>query len=240
MIHWLHQFSDLLILLMVVGALTAANMLAPHIGRRLFGFSEDRDNAAFDAFNAVISIVGIVLAFSLVEANTNLRDIDGRVAKEAAALQATDRVLLRFGKPEFVALRPLLATYGESIVKDEWPKLSIGQRNQGTDDAYTALSIAARKLGPDDIRQQSMYNELLKQLDDLADLREEIISSSDSNQFGLPKFYWFTIEAFLCVCFVLAMLMKNSLGRTVGIGAASAAIGLAAGLRDYRRSAIRR
>ena len=224
-LHFLHQRSDLTILMIVVTTLTILAMLAPHIGRRVFRLpeSEDRDSASFDAYKAVMSMIGVVLAFSLVQANNNLRSVETTVAKEGVAITSTDRVLLRIGKPELTAFRPLLAAYGKTIVDDEWPILASGERSQAVDDAYGVLSTKIRSIGPDDARQQSMYNELLKNLDDLSDLREEALADSD---FGLPRFFWITICCFLALGMGLAALTTNGLSRTVGVGATAGAVAL--------------
>jgi hypothetical protein len=223
-LHWLHQVSDLTILIAVVSAITGLAMLAPHVGRHVLRFpiSGGRDDAAFDAYKAVMSMVGVVLAFSLVQANNNLRQFEVTVAKEGAAIAATDRALLRIGKPELSQLRPLLASYAREVI-NEWPLLAQGERSSAADDAYTALSKRARAIGPDDTRQQAMYNELLKGLDDLSDLREEILADSE---YGLPTFFWITICCFLALGLVLAALTTSTLGRTVGAGALAAGVAL--------------
>jgi hypothetical protein len=221
----LHNLSDLQILLLTVCAITAAAVIAPHVGRHILRLPENsaRDDAAFDAFKAIMSMIGVVMAFSLVQANTNLHAVETTVGKEAAALISTDRILLRSGKPELVALRPLLAAYGNSLIHDEWPELRTGERSDEATEAYNQLSKSARAIAPDDTRQQAMYNELLKSLDDLSDLREAVVSDSDLH---LPEFFWITTFCLLGLAFALALLTANSLNRTVGVGAAAAAVGL--------------
>ena len=224
LLHALHQLSNLAILAFVVVTVTGIAMLAPHIGRHVFRLpaSDARDEAAFDAFKAVLSMTGVVLAFSLVQANSNLHGIEATVGREAAAINATDRVLLRMGRPDVVALRPLLAGYGKAVV-DEWPLLSNNDRSDDADAVYGQLSRAVRALAPDDARQQTQFAELLKDVDDLADIREEIILDSD---IGLPGFFWITTGGLLLLALGLAILTKNSLGRTVGVGATAAAVAL--------------
>src|SRR5215469_3412659 len=130
-LHWLHKLSDPEILGLVLPTMTFAMMAAPQLGKRLLRLPDrkERDEAVFSAFNAVVSMLGVVLAFSLVQANATLRTLEGKVMKEAAAFEALDRALLRIGKPGFAELRPSLAAYGQSIIADEWPKLSAGERS---------------------------------------------------------------------------------------------------------------
>jgi hypothetical protein len=227
-LHWLHQLGDPEILALVLTTITLGMMAAPHIGRGVLRLSgrKERDEAVFSAFNAVVSMLGVVLAFSLVQANATLRTLEGKVTKEAAAFEALDRALLRIGKPGFAGLRPGLAAYGQSIVADEWPQLASGGRSAKTDDLFNALARSIQSLIPEGGRQQAVYAELVKTLDDLADLREELLSDADPETSGLPVFFWTTIAGLIGVAFCLATLTAPSLGRTVAVGAAGAAIAL--------------
>jgi hypothetical protein len=131
--------------------------------------------------------------------------------------------LLRSGKPDLIALRPLLAKYGESLVNDEWPLLSRGERSDATGEAFNDLTKGVRATSPDDARQQSVYAELLKTMDDLFDLRESILADSE---LGLPQFFWITTCGLLILGLVLAGLTASSLSRTVGVGAPAAGVAL--------------
>jgi hypothetical protein len=216
---------DLAILAWVVVVLTGVAMLAPQFGRRALRWGEDRvrEDAAFDGYKAVASMIGVVLAFSLVQANGVLRSLDDVVAKEAATISTTDRVLQRIGQPQLGDLRPALAAYGQSIVNDEWPRLALGQRNPATDDAFAVVSKAIRSATPTDSRQQAMYNELLRNLDNLADLREQIVAATDE---GLPHFFWITVLGLMVVCGGLAAVSGAGLSRAVGLGGPATAIAL--------------
>ncbi|MGD1036771.1 MAG: DUF4239 domain-containing protein [Roseiarcus sp.] len=223
-LHLLHHLSDQSILALTVVVVAGITALAPHFGRHVLRLpkNDERDNGAFEGFKAVMAMTGVVLAFSLVQANANLREVDATVAKEAATISMTDRALLRFGKLEATVLRPLLADYGRAVV-DEWPLLMRRQRSEAADASYTALSKNARAIEPDDSRQQTMYGELLKDLDDLSDLREEVLADS---AYGLPKFFWIANASLLALGVVLAGLTAGSLGRTVGVAAPAAAVAL--------------
>ena len=168
-----------------------------------------------------MSMAAIVLAFSSVQANSNLREVDATVAKEAAAISITDRALLQFGKPKKAALHRLWPT--TAPVVDEWPSLGRRERSEAADAAYTALSKKTRAMAPDDTRQEAMYHELLKDLDDLSDLREEALTESD---YRLPTIFWVTAGCLLALGAVLAALTADSLGRMVGVGAPAAAVAL--------------
>ena len=224
-LHFLHQLPDLAILGLVVLVVAGAAMAAPHLGHRVFRLKADdvRSEAALDAFKAIMGMTGVVLAFALVEANTNLHSIESLVAKEGAAISSTDRALLRSGNPQLVKLRPALAAYGTAIVQDEWPLLADAERSEEVDDAYNDLSRQARAVDPVDARQQAMFAELLKGLDDMADYREQRLAESEAD---LPGFFWVTTSGLLVVGFILAWLSAATLGDTVSVGATAAAVAL--------------
>jgi hypothetical protein len=227
-LHWLHKLTDAQILALVFLTMTLLMMTAPRLGQIVLRLSErkERDEAVFSAFSAVVSMLGVVLAFSLVQANNTLREFQGKVTKEAAALEVLDRALLMIGKPGFAELRPRLAAYGQSIVTDEWPRLSSGERSAATDDLFNAVAKGIRDLNPEDARQQTIYAELVKTLDELADLREELLAGADPETSGLPAFFWTTIVGLIAVAFFLATFTVPSLGRTIAVGAAAAAIAM--------------
>ena len=225
MLSLLHRLPDLAILAVVLCTIVLAAVYMPVLSRRLFKYdvSKERDEAAFDAFKAVMAMIGVVLAFSLVQADANLRSIEATVEKEANALSATDRILLRIGRPDFAAARPILAAYGKAITEDEWPRLAKAERSAAADAAYTQLSKTVRALGPNDARETAMYNELLKNLDDLDEARESIVADSELH---LPDFFWVTVGGLMLIGVGLALLTDATLSRRVGLGATAGAVAL--------------
>lgn len=221
----LHRLPDAAILGLIVVTVGSLAMAAPHVGRRVLRLRPDeaRNAVAVDGYKAVLAMTGGVLAFALVQANANLHAIEALVAREGAALSATDRALLRSGDPRLIALRPALAAYGRSIVDDEWPTLAGEDRSDATDDAYARLSREARTASPPDPRQQAALAELFRTLDDLADLREQRIAASDDE---LPSFFWVTSGGLLLVALGLGTMASDSLASSVTLGAAAVAVAL--------------
>ena len=67
----MHRLPDLLILAITVVVLTGLSMAAPFVSRYVFGLPEreKHHSAAPDSYKTVMAMVGLVLAFSLVQAN---------------------------------------------------------------------------------------------------------------------------------------------------------------------------
>ena len=225
LIDRLHDLSDLGILAIVLAAVVLLMTGAPHARARLFprALPKDFDDKAFEAFKAMVATTGLVLAFSLVQATSNLRQVETTVGRESVALATADRVLLRSGLAGSADARARLEAFGQSRVADEWPTMAHGLRAATTDAAYTEFSKAVRGLAPQDLRQQTMYAELLKAADDIAEFREMVLLDSD---LALPDFFWVTTAGLMLCMFGIAALAAPAPGRSVAIGATAAAVGL--------------
>jgi hypothetical protein len=228
LLSYLHRLPDIAILAIIVIAITGLAMLAPFIGRHIFRLRENdrRDEAAFEGFKAVMSMTGVVLAFSLVQVNTNLQSIEARVAKEGATLLTIDRALQRIDLPEAETLRPALNDFARKQTQIEWPLLANQQRSPQVDAAYSALSRAVRLINPTDKHQETIFSELVKSLDDLSDNREAILADASIR---LPEFFWITSVGLLLVALLLGVMMKSTTTRIVSVGATSAAVALLLG-----------
>ena len=87
----------------------------------------DHAKVAHDALAVVIGFAGLILAFSLVQEQNYVRNLEAQVGAEASSLSRLDRLLVRFGEPGDDALRISLREYANSIVKEEWQELSEGR-----------------------------------------------------------------------------------------------------------------
>ena len=168
-------------LIALVGSVTAACLIAaPYIGRKLGWTVPNRDRADYiiRAQATIIAVTGMLLAFSLVQVQGNLRHTDELVVREASSLNTLDRQLLRYGEQGAV-LRPLLWDYAHSVIIDEWPALRQGQASPATSAKLTPLSLGAFQLEPQSSRQQTIYGEIIKSIDEIADQRENRVGAAN-------------------------------------------------------------
>ena len=126
----LHELPNIGIMAVIVGTLLLAVIMGPLITHRILGLqsSDKRSSGALNAFNAIAAWAALVIVFSLVQAQGNLRLTEDDINKEASAFNNMDRVLLRSGDPTFLNLRPALHAYGRAVIDKEWPLLAHGGR----------------------------------------------------------------------------------------------------------------
>src|SRR5277367_6105632 len=96
--NWLYSLPDIGIALLfgMVGACLLA--AAPFLREKLLRMQvpSSHSEATDKAFGVVISFTGVVLAFLLVQANINFRNLETQVGTEAHNLSQLDRLIIRY------------------------------------------------------------------------------------------------------------------------------------------------
>lgn len=226
---WLHTLPDYLVFPIVVVPLAAAVAAAPYLRHALLPRRRPPpfNSEMMDGFIALASSAAVLLTFSLVQAEGTFRHVEEQVAKEAAAMNDLDRTLTRYGDPRFAALRVPLRMYGEAIAGEEWELLHHGGQSKAADAHYLELSKSLRGIEPETHRQQLMYAEALRQLDDLSDLREERIEAAEVT---LPAIYWFTALSVILLMILISAGIEPTPERTLITVIIASAIGVLAAL----------
>jgi len=86
--------------IILFGVVTAACLVAaPYVGRKLGLTVPNKDRADYiiRAQSTLITVTALLLAFSLVQAQGNLRKTEELVANEASTFNTLDRLLPRYG-----------------------------------------------------------------------------------------------------------------------------------------------
>lgn len=228
MFDYLHGFPNVAVATIFGGTVLLAVAVLPFFLCPLLRIKSDKDTTDFAVRGqaTVISFLAIVLGFSLVTAQANLRTIEAHVATEANDINQMDRLLVRYGDAKVTAMRALLANYAQSIVEAEWPLMAQGAEvtleNNGPP-PLGQLSRAVFTIEPAAGRQTEIYNQILKQMDDLTQARSQRIEDSSIR---LPATFWGIILALFVILFVLALLIEPAVGRAVAIGAQALAVAL--------------
>lgn len=167
------------------------------------------------ALGVVIGFTGLVLAFSLVQATNNLRNLETQAGVEGHNINQLDRLLLRYGDPATSALREALRDYANSIVWYEWPELGKHRQSEQTTALFRPISTGILAIEPPPGRQSLIYAEMLKKVDDIAaDRKARLVATT----LELPTIFWQTIFGLLVIVVLLATFSEATFGRAVALG----------------------
>lgn len=219
MFDWLYNLSDLgiLVLFGVIGACLLGG--APFLREKLLRIQIPTADSevAGKALGMVFRFAGLVLAFSLVQANGDLRKLETQVGVEAHNLAQMDRLILRYGDTNTNALRTALHDYAKSIVTDEWPELSKAKASGRTAALFRPISRGIIAIEPTAVRQSVLYAELLKKSDEIAgDRKARLVAAT---KLELPAIFWQAIVGLFAMLFVLAASLECTSGRVRALGA---------------------
>lgn len=192
MLSWFHSFSDLQIGAMLLFTGLSVSTVIPLLVRRHFKVVLDEQFAkgAEEAFKLFISLSLLLLAFCLVRAQGDYRGAEDIVAREGTVMLKLDRAYESFATEDTDALRQVLRSYAEHLIKDEWPVLSQGERASSASEDLRVLSTVSKQLEPQTPEQQVARSEMIQSVNQLNDLREARVSAG---VFKLPTFYWYAI-----------------------------------------------
>jgi hypothetical protein len=129
-------------------------------------------------FGSIITLSGLLIGFLLNQAQTNFREVQSLVSREAGQINNLDRLLARYGDPAIAPMRKELFEYMNSIVNDEWILLKSGQGSDKTHMLWRGISRKLLSLDPQTNRQTAMYTDILKKAEEVAESRESRIERS--------------------------------------------------------------
>jgi hypothetical protein len=193
--------SDLMILMIFIVFSIAIMFLCHKIFRPIMKRSFNvNPNFAFSIRDTIATTLGAMIAFAMVEALGDYHSIATIVSTEASQINNLDRLLTRYGDHQFDEIRKDLIIYAQSIVHDEWPELYLGYRNEKTQKAWAPISRGALKIHPTNQREASLYSDILKAIDAIAETRDDRIASASMK---IPYVFWLSI--------ILLFMAKNLL-----------------------------
>lgn len=224
MIAFLYGLPDLGVAALFGSVLALGFALAPLVRLRLFGHVSDANSEiARTTITAITGFTGLVLAFSLVQAQGNLRSVQQTVSGEAMQLEQMDRLLAQYGDAKVAAIREAVLAYAYSVVADEWPKLSEHSSSQRTADLFGALSRRILDIQPAPGRENVIYADLVKLADQLAESREDRLNATD---LGLPPIFWEAIALLTLLLVGFAAFVEPRRARAMSLGGLGAGLAL--------------
>jgi len=225
---WLYNLPNSFIapLFGAIGAALFVGVLFFRVKVLRFQIESDHAKAAHDALAVVIGFAALVLAFSLVQEQINVRNLEAQVGTEGDNLAELDRLLVRFGNPGDDALRLSLRQYAISIVSDEWREQSKGGASGRTANLFRKFSEDVSAIDPTPGRQSLIYTEMLKKIDELELDRGSRLVAADNIR--LAPTFWETIGLLLLILLLLASFSETtfSLGGAMALGCQGFAVTL--------------
>jgi hypothetical protein len=224
MIAFLYSLPDLGVAILFGCTAAALFVAAPLLRLAVFGpVSDANSEIARATLVTITGFTGAVLAFSLVQAQGNLRSVEKTVSSEATQLNQLDRLLIRYGDPKVAAIREPLRIYAESLVKDEWPELTRHSSSQRSAELFGALSQSILAVQPSPGRESVIFADMVKITDQLAESRQDRLNETD---LGLPPIFWEVIGSLMLLLVGFAAFVEPQRGRTMSLGGLGAGLAL--------------
>jgi len=224
MIDWLYSLPEALIL--VAGALVMVGAILglPSLVHRLpyLRTSNENNDFVLRMQATLFTMTSLVLAFTLVEAESNFRKADLLVATEASQINRLDRLLSRYGDESAAELRLDLLAYAKAIVDDEWPAMLRGERSDKVRLAFTPLSRGIFEIEPRPGRETTIYAEILRSFDTIAESRDARLNAVT---LALPERYWQVILFAVLMLLFITSTMGRSAFRAYVLSAQMAVMG---------------
>jgi hypothetical protein len=222
---WIYALPVGAIMALVVAILVATDLVAALFYKHFASRWLPRESARnlYDSYRLSVTLTGLVLAFSLLQVQTNFREVGRLVAHEADTLDLVARELQQIGDAKALALRRDLIAYGEAIVSQEWPRLARGGYSASVEQMYAEMLRLAGGLKSAAADQETVHDDLVRNLDLLGNLRDQRIAAAGIR---LPGPFWLTIWAMTAVCILLAASLPATFADRLATLLPAAALGL--------------
>lgn len=166
-----------------------------------------KSDLAINIHNSVSTILALIVAFSMVQAVATYKQTEHIVRQEAVRINNLDRLLVRYGSADLEPVRIALRQYAQSIVTDEWSAMDDGHMSKKTDALFKPLSKGVIDIKAATPRENSLYSEMIKLTDLLADSRNDRL---DAAEFSIPAVFWLLIIVILLLKSCLSAFAERS------------------------------
>jgi hypothetical protein len=153
-------------------------------------------------------ILTFILAFTIVQATSELGRVAETINNEARMISVVDRALLHFDAEATAPTRELLTRYAVSILKDEWPEMLKRSYSQQTAALISQVSRSINELMPTSSRQEIIFAELLRDGQMLELKRGERLLHAESTR--VSGAFWLVIAVLLGATMLLTAFSEPS------------------------------
>lgn len=228
MLDFLYGYPNWLIGALFVAVALGASMTLMFGLRAVLPIRDDKEtfDITIRVMPTVLSLTAFVLAFSVVQANTELARAAKIAADEATGIGQLDRLMVRFDPAATQPARAALVAYARSIVDDEWPHMRAGHDGFGHDRTrqfMQAFNDALHRLQLDAGRNVPVIHEIIQHADQVEDLRDTRLREARE---AIPGLFWVVILVLTLLMMALGAFLRPTLTNVVMVASQGAAIGL--------------
>lgn len=170
--------------------------------------AEDVDSDFIAGLHAALfTITFLTLGYSLANVSETIDKYQQDVATEANNIKELDLQLALYGAEKTHLFREDLRKYANSIVEDEWPKMTKGQGSEITLNLQRQLRKDLQELNPTTGKELAVYSEAIKTLGKVVQARSNRVSNSGNSLNSL--FFLTNNVGYLGVLIISALMLTQ-------------------------------
>jgi hypothetical protein len=210
---WLHSLSNYQIGFIVIFSFLSVSVIIPALIRYKLDLDprESIGAGADESYKMFITLVLVMIGFSLVQLQGDHKNVEDLISREATLNLKISSLLNRYDSKESAEAKVLLATYVESIAKEEWPELSKGNGSDLTNTKLKELTKAISNLSPRSNEQDTLKGDLDATMTQVVDIREARLATT---RLYLQTYLWGSLACFLIVMIFFGWFI-NPLSRMI-------------------------
>jgi hypothetical protein len=224
-IAWLESLPTLPAGILIVGGFVVSTLVAGYLVARFT--PGDIRLAHNDRAGFILAVIGVVyavlLAFVAIGTWERFNQAEARSYEESEALATVYRDAESF--PDAAPLRAMLRAYVRSVIDDEWPRMSRGQRGTASNTLLEAADRCVRHLPVGSVAAQDVHGRMLAAMDTALADRETRLTI---DFIGINSIMWVVLVAgaYITVAFSYLFGFERILMQQLMIGGLSLTIGL--------------
>jgi Protein of unknown function (DUF4239) len=229
MIDWLNSLPDAVIVIGFAVLMGGLIVVIPLIMRSLPIVAPTPENTEFvmRIQGTLFVMSGFALAFTLAQAQANVRHVDALVAAEAAHINNLDRILTRYGETSVAAIRPDLMTYANSVATLEWEAMHHDKEHEPTMQAFAPVARAITAINPTNARQATLFTEMMKSIDQIMESRALRL---EAVHIALPGIYWGVVIFAMGVLVLASCVIERTPFRNLALATQMSVLGAFIGI----------
>jgi len=184
---------SMLALVLIIGVFVALTTAGFFVTRKFMPekFEPSHNNIVGYIFGTLGTIYAVLLGFAILVIWQDYGNTQQYVALEAAESVTFYQDLSLYPDPEAAyPVKAALAAYISSLIKDEFPAMARMQSSVATDEAFQNLWNKLGTLDPRNMREQTLYGQILTDMNSLARSRTSRLQAAVDE---LPEMIWLAL-----------------------------------------------